>query len=165
LNNNSKFLINLLKSTDMILRNLLSAAVLVTIFQYSSCKSGGDDPVPATEIEKVSKLLIGDGTVGTTWTVSTVTVDGIDYSEVFTGFTLTFSEAGFNSTNGTVVFDVSDSWTLNDTATKLTAGNGLELTITELTDNKFVFSFLWDETVFGGRSNAVGGENIFTMSR
>jgi hypothetical protein len=109
--------------------------------------------------------LIGSSASGTTWLLDNVTVDDVDYTEVFSGFTLNFSETGFTSTNGSLVFDATDAWSFADDTAKIISTSNVDLTIETLIEKQFVFSFTWDETIFGGITTAVGEKNIFTMSR
>ncbi|HNP18286.1 MAG TPA: hypothetical protein PKL31_07635 [Fulvivirga sp.] len=151
----------------MILRTILSVFILAVTLQSISCKSGGSDPVPETEVQRVTKLLVGDATSGTQWNILSVKVDDIDYTEVFTGFTLTFSENGFTSTNGTIVFNDTDTWSFKDDTAKVITTSNVDITIDEITEASLIFSFIWEGTVYGegGRKSAVGGENVFTMTR
>ncbi len=151
----------------MILRAILSVFVLAIMLHSISCKSSGSDPIPETEIQRVTKLLIGDATSGTQWNIESVKVDEIDYTEVFAGFTITFTETGFTSTKGTIVFDATDSWSFKDDTAKVITTSNVDITIDEITESRLVFSFTWEGTVYGdgGRKSAVGGENVFTMNR
>ena len=145
-------------------RLIISFVAVIAVFQLASCDNGSDSP-SVTEVERVRNLLIGTGTAGSTWTLNTATVDDIDYSEVFAGFTITFNETGFTSTNGSLVFASTESWSFKDeTAKEIVTGSQLEITIDELTQNRLVFSFNWDETIYG-RVEAVGGRNVFTLTR
>lgn len=144
---------------------LLSSLFLIAMLQFVACDKG-DDPPAQTEAQKVTALLIGSGGSGSQWSLSSVFVDEVDYTEVFQGFTMTFSETGVTTTNGTVVFESTDGWNFKDeaTATQIVTDSGLELTIDELTENQLIFSFEFDETIYG-RTSAVGGINVFTLNR
>jgi len=143
---------------------------LVTLFVLStiSCKDGkGDDP-QLTEVQIQTQLLTGESVasaVAAEWSVDQVQVDDIDYTEVFTDFALVFTNTGFTTQNGGVVFGSDGTWSFtDDTAKKVELQDGLELTLVELTETSLVFEFTWNETLYG-RTKAVGGVNTFTMSR
>jgi len=150
----------------MAFRYICSVLTLITLFTFASCND--DDEAPAvTEVERVTSLLIGSGTIGTTWSIQSVDVDGVDYSDEFTDLTLEFSESGITSTNGREVFGATDSWRFDsDAATSLTTGSQLEIAIAEISENSLILRFTLDESVFGpGRQEAVAGENTFTFNR
>ena len=142
----------------------------LVILSFSCKKNKGGTPAP-TEVEKATQLLTGESVTTTTvadfWTVSSVIVDDLDYTFVFEGFTIQFSNNTFSTTNGKIVFDASGSWNFADeTAQKIVLSNGVELTLLELTETQLKFEFFWDETIYGGgRTNSVGGLNTFTLNR
>lgn len=147
----------------MILR-VLSLVILISVTTFISCDS--DDSPSITEVERVTNLLIGDASSGTTWSLSEADVEGVDYFDEFQGLTLTFTDGVVTSTNGRELFDTSDTWNLNEEATVLTRGDGLEIELNEITANRLVIAFNIDETVFGnGRSEAVAGRNVLTFQR
>ncbi len=146
-------------------KRLLSFIILAGVLQLMACDDGGDAPAP-TEAQKVTALLVGSSASGSTWSLSSVFVDEVDYTEVFDGFTMAFTETGVTTSNGTVVFEATDGWDFKDAATaaQIVTDSGLELTINELTETTLVFSFEFDETIYG-RTSAVGGNNVFTLNR
>jgi len=147
-------------------KQLLSFLVLAGILQLMACDDGGGDPPVQTESQKVTAILVGSSTSGSQWSMTSVFVDEIDYTEVFDGFTMTFTETGVTTTSGSVVFESTDGWNFKDetTAAQIVTDAGLTLSIDELTENKLVFSFEFDETIYG-RTSAVGGNNVFTLNR
>lgn len=149
----------------MIFRNILSLFALIFLVTLMAC-DGGDDGPTLTEAERVTALLIGDATQGTTWSIDNVDVEGIDYTDEFTGLTLQFSEGAITATNGRELFASTDSWSLNEGATVITRGDGLQMTINEIMSNQLILEFVVDETIFGnGRSEAVAGRNVLTFTR
>jgi hypothetical protein len=139
----------------------LSIALLYTsVLLFSSC-GGDDDP---TAQEKAMKLLVG------TWTVNSVTVDGVNHSDLFTGFTITFTDnpPAYSTANGGLVWD-EPGGNINFTnanATAFNRGDGKEVTISSLTSNSLVLKLNWDKTTFGGgRTESVSGEHTFTLSK
>ncbi|QSE97722.1 hypothetical protein [Fulvivirga lutea] len=144
--------------------HIFSSVILFSFFAYMGCDSGSDDP-SITETERVKTLLIGDAAIGTTWNIQSVTVGEVDYTDEFSGLSLTFSDGGVTAENGRAVFESTDSWSFNDeSATSFTTGLGLNVTIQGITQNSLVLRFVLDETILG-RQDAVAGENIFTFTR
>lgn len=146
-------------------KRLLSFIVLGLALQFMACNDSSDGPAQ-TEAQRVTELLVGSSSTGSQWSLVSVFVDETEYTEVFDGFTMTFTESGVTTTNGTVVFESTDGWNFKDeaTAAQIVTDAGLELTIDELTETKLVFSFEFDETIYG-RTSAVGGTNVFTLNR
>ena len=149
----------------MVLRYFCSLVLLVSLITFTSCDD--DDSPSITEVERVTNLLVGSSAIGTTWTIQSVDVDGIDYTAEFTDLALEFSASGFTSTNGREVFGPTDSWSFDsDEATSFTTGSGLPITIIEITEKSLTLRFTLEESIFGpGRKEAVAGENTFTFFR
>ncbi len=149
----------------MIIRALLSSFILLLLFNFSACDSS-DDPA-VNEKDRVTALLVGNSTIGSTWILNDADVDGVNYFDEFEGLTITFNEGGgLIAENGKELFDASDSWELNDAATQLTRGDGLVIDINEITNDQLVLEFVVDETIFGsGRSESVAGTNTLTFGR
>ncbi|MEQ8924224.1 MAG: hypothetical protein RLO81_00340 [Fulvivirga sp.] len=146
------------------MKHIFSLVILFSFFAYMGCDSGSDDP-SISETERVKNLLIGDASSGTVWNLQSVNVGEVDYTDEFSGLSLTFSDGGVTAENGRAVFESTDSWSFNDeSATSFTTGFGLDVTIQEITQSRLEISFILDESIYG-RKNAVAGENIFTFIR
>jgi hypothetical protein len=112
-----------------------------------------------TETERVNRLLANGK-----WSLQDAVVDGVNQTDVYSGFTVTFTTAGFTTTNGEVIWPASGTWTLNDGANALTRNDNLVVTIDELSETKLVMGFINSETTFEpGRVRSVGGDHTFTM--
>jgi hypothetical protein len=132
--------------------------LLMGIILIQSCK--GDDPIPATE--QVKEVLKSGA-----WKMQTVTVDGTDQTTVYKNLTLTFSDTGFNTTNGGMAWPASGTWKFtDDTAKAIERSDGLTITIDEATTTKLVLRLTWSKTTIGlGRTASVKGVNVFTFGK
>ncbi len=113
---------------------------------------GGDDAPPSVQ-EMAFERLAGawDLTQG-----GSIVVDGTDATLNFSGFTLSFTDGAFNTTNAGDLFDATGTWQWADTdAGTIQLGDGKLITIINLTENEFEFSFQFTGT--GGEANGVDG--------
>jgi hypothetical protein len=137
----------------VILVLLVSAAV-----SFSACD--GEEPTAA---EKQMKLLVG------TWAINSVTVDGVDYSNLFNGFTLTFTDAPatYTPTNGGKVWTTASGFNFTDGAASQFNGPGGEVVnISTLTSNSLVLEMEWSTTTLsGGRVKSISGHHEFVFSK
>jgi hypothetical protein len=137
------------------------ALTLATFLVLAGC-DGGDPPVPEeTEVEKATKLLTG------TWSVQSVTVDGTDRTSVYKDVRISFNGSTLTATNGGVVWPASTTWRFGDeTAKTITRGDGLTISVNELTSNKFVAALTWTRaTLGGGRTESISGQHVFTFTK
>lgn len=152
------------------LRYLPSTLIMIAILTtHLGCGSDDSEPEPEpTEVEIKTALLTGESvtvSVEDYWTVASVLVDGLDYTAEFQDFSIQFQNNSFTTENSLVVFGESGPWSFtNDAAETIRLGAGLEITLTELTETTLIFQFLVEETIYG-RISAVGGRNVFTMTR
>ena len=133
---------------------VLVAMTFAVIISVQGCK----DEVPETD--RVKGIL-----KASTWTMQTVVVDAVDQSTVYKGLTLNFTDTGYSSTNGGVVWPASGTWVFADASAKtITRNDNLAITITEVTDAKLILSLTWAKTTLaGGRVESVKGLNVFTF--
>jgi hypothetical protein len=140
-----------MKNINQLSRYIFSITFVASILFLAGCKSSSD-PQPDLLTKK-------------TWTVSTVTVDGVDKTSVFANMTLNFSDKTFTTTKGGAAWPASDSWSYaSGSTTVIVRGDGTQLTIEELTATKLKLSFNWAKTTLGGRTSSVGGQNVFTFN-
>jgi len=135
---------------------VLVAMTFAVIISVQGCK----DEVPETD--RVKGIL-----KASTWTMQTVVVDAVDQSTVYKGLTLNFTDTGYSSTNGGVVWPASGTWVFADASAKtITRNDNLAITITEVTDVKLILSLTWAKTTLsGGRVESVKGINVFTFTK
>jgi hypothetical protein len=135
-----------------------TVAVVFSLALLSSC--GPDDP---TGKEKNTKIISSG-----TWVISSVMVDGVDKSDLFTGFTLEFNSAGtYSSTNGEPVWKASGTWSFKDNSGQVfLRDDGKEVTLGTITETALVLNMNWDKTTLGsGRSRSVSGNHTFTFTK
>ncbi len=136
------------------------AIIIIAILLTHCGGSKSNDPAPVTEPQRVTSLLKTG-----TWKVQSVTVDGTDQSALFKGFTLSFTDAGFASVNGSAVWPSSGTWKfVSDQATSFTRDDGLVVTIQTVSSTQLIISLVWTKTTLGpGRVTSVKGTTVFTL--
>jgi hypothetical protein len=123
---------------------------------------GGDpDPVQETEEERVRKLLIGN------WNVQSVTVDGVDRTEIYQDIQLNITATTIAGTNGGLMWPGSVSWDFtNSGANQISRTDGLSLSIIDVQPSRLQISLLWDKDTFGpGRATSVEGQHVFVFDK
>jgi hypothetical protein len=122
----------------------------------AGCK-GSDDPSAADV--NTQKLIAN------TWKLSSVQVDAVDQTSLFTGMTLKFTATNYTTTNGGVVWPASGTWTFTDeTAKKIKRSDNVEITITDITDASLKLTLSWTAGTFGlGRVSSVAGIHSFNF--
>jgi hypothetical protein len=145
-----------MKSFKIISKLALVAMAFGVIISVQGCK----DEVPETD--RVKGILKSSA-----WKVQSVSVDNTDQTTVYKGLTLIFTDAGYTSTNGGVVWPASGTWVFADgNAKTITRSDNLAVTITEVTDTKLVLTLTWATTTLGGgRVESVKGINVFTFAK
>jgi hypothetical protein len=145
-----------MKAFKAVSKLVLVAMTFAVIISVQGCK----DEVPETD--RVKGIL-----KASTWTMQTVVVDAVDQSTVYKGLTLNFTDTGYSSTNGGVVWPASGTWFFADASAKtITRNDNLAITITEVTDAKLILSLTWAKTTLsGGRVESVKGINVFTLTK
>ncbi len=127
---------------------LLLMSILVIVF--ASC--GGDDDPTAQQLafEKLSG----------SWDLSqggSIIIDGQNATANFTGFTFSFTDGAYTTTNSGDMFRASGTWEWTDEeAQQLSIDDGKTITIVTLTETLFVFTFTSD----GNAGTANHGEGI-----
>ncbi len=145
---------------------LLLFGVLIT---NSSCDSTVDPPEPPvpTAAEETAALLKGSA-----WVMSGVKVDDV-VLDLYKNLNISFtsdadgSNGKYTSVNGGVIWPASGTWRFkNPDAKVMVREDGLEIGIDAITDKTMTISFTrTGDTVFGGRTKAVGGKHVLTMGR
>lgn len=140
------------------LAGILSMSLLLVL---PACKK--KDPGP-TEVERVSALLKGTGTIP--WGISDVTVDGV-VLDLYQGLKVTFTDGAYTSLNGGVIWPPSGTWRFKDESAKvMIREDNLEITILEIDEKSMKVEFVWANDVFeGGRSKAVAGRHVMILGR
>jgi len=151
-------------------RLCLSAFVVLLSLTLNRC---GPPPVEPTDLEKYKTLLTGgkwSPSSATNWVI----VNGVDVSELFKDFTITFTATGYTTTGTTPVWPRTDTWKFKtESSVKQGVANivirnsdGSEVTIESLDDKIMKLTLLWNkETTEGGRSTSVIGKHEFTFAK
>ncbi|MBX2896895.1 MAG: hypothetical protein KF763_15720 [Cyclobacteriaceae bacterium] len=148
----SKFKISVLKL-------LLVIFSVSALFFISGCKKKEDDPKPSKQDEVTSVLT------SATWKVSSVTVDGVDKTELYAGLTLRFTPTNYTSTNGVPVWPATGAWSFTtEEANAFQRSDGVLVEIIEVTATSLKLKLDWDETTLGsGRVGSVEGDHVFSF--
>ena len=133
------------------LRSITALSLLILVLNLN-CQNENDDPSP--QELALQRLTAGEWTLGTTGFVQ---LDGQDVSANYPGFTLSFNNQQYQTTNAGNLFRASGSWEwIGESANRLITDDDLEITINDLTPNTLEFTFLLTST----RSVAAGTEGI-----
>ena len=136
---------------------LLAISLFGVLHFLAGCKS---DDGPSPEQVRLQELT-------GTWILGTVTNDGNDVTDQFSGFRLTFEESSFSSENGGNAWPTAGSYTLvlvNSTFDTILRNDNLEVSIDEITADELVLSFQISG-VEGGRKDGVTGQFIFSLKK
>lgn len=133
---------------------VLCTLILSTVL--SGCRS--DDPGPTGQ-ELTYEKLAG------AWTLSgggSVMVDGQDASLNYPGFSLSFGEGTYTTSNAGDLFRASGTWDWADGSTVelISVDDGKEVSIQQLGENEFVFSFTHSS---GGAAAGTSGNYVITL--
>lgn len=141
------------------LKFITALSCLTVLLICSSCK---DDKETKSPVEEQLQTLVN----GSPWILAgnTVLKDGFDVSSQFTGFTLTFSESNFSTTNSLPsAWPNAGTWQfVNENPNKIIRGDGVEIDL-QLADNKLILNFMVSDPNSGGRGLSVAGEYQFTL--
>jgi hypothetical protein len=133
--------------------------LLFVLFIVSALSCGGDDDPTLQDLafEKLSG----------SWDLSqggAMIIDGQDASANFVGFAFSFTDGGYTTTNAGDLFRATGTWEWADEAAQqLNIDDGKVLTIQELTETQFVFSFTTNGV--GGAANGIAGNYTITVNQ
>jgi PBP1b-binding outer membrane lipoprotein LpoB len=129
-------------------------AILLAAAFISGCH---DEPSVS---EKVEGML-----VSVTWNKPVVTIDGIDQSNLYQDFTITFTKTNYSTSGGSPLWPTSGTWKFTDeTAKAIRLDENKEVQINEITETNLELAIQNDNTTFkSGRINSVKGINKFRL--
>jgi hypothetical protein len=115
-----------------------------------------------TTQEKVSAQL----TTAAGWQDPVVTVDGVDYSDLYKDFSIKFDKSTYTTTSGAPMWKASGTWVfINEEATLMKMDDKREVELL-VTDDFLELSFQWEENTFEpGRVNSVKGKQKFKLKK
>ena len=141
-------------------REVLSLVIMVIVcINISSCRN--DDSEDPTLQEQVFDVLAGE------WTLSEsggVILDGQDVSLNYRGFSLSFDDGSYITSNAGDLFNASGTWEfVDEEARLLRLDNALEIRIITLSESIFEFSFFSNGV--GGAAAGIGGNYVITVGK
>ena len=147
----------------MIRFNTIVAVIAgLALATFSNCDSPTPTP-PETDAVKNTKIL----STGGTWSVQSVTVNGVDQTSVYKDLKITFTSSTFTAVNGGATWPSFASWNFtSDAGTTIHRADGLDLVINEISEHKLILSFNWATTALGpGRTKSVAGAHVVALTR
>lgn len=136
----------------------ISVILIAGLLLATGCKKKHDDPTPQ---DSQKTLLINNGV---SWTLGSVTKDGLDVTDQFTGFKLTIGDFTYTTVNALPsAWPASGTWSFaNEAGTLVDRNDGVQIAVVATTTSlKLTFSVtgLGD----GGRIKGVNGEYVFDL--
>lgn len=139
------------------MKRLAIYSLILSMLVFAGCQN--DDPEGITLQQQAFEKLAGDWTFGVD---GSIVVDGVDVSANYPGFSLSFADGTYQTTNGADLFDASGTWEwIDDEAGQIRLNDGREITIQTLTENRFVFSF----TFVGAVAAGIAGNYVVTVNK
>lgn len=134
-------------------------SIAIVLFVALSISSCNDEPTVA---EKVEGIL-----VSVAWSKPIVTVDGIDQSDLYQSFTLTFTKTNYTTSGGSPLWPSTGRWAFKDeSANALLLDDTREVQINEITGTNLELAVQNNNTTFkSGRTNSVIGKNVFRLKK
>ena len=120
-----------------------------------------DEPTEPTAQELAFEKLAGEWTFGTS---GSITLDGQDVSLNYPGFSLSFADGTYQTQNAGDLLSASGTWQwANEEAGLILLDSGEQVTIIELTETSFQFSFT--STGTGGEAAGTAGSYVVTLEK
>lgn len=138
------------------IKPVLACSLILAAVFISGCQ---DELTPKEQAES----LLTSGT----WDSPVVSVDGVDYTNLYTNFSIVFKGQTYTSYGGSPLWPASGTWQIRDDAGKILELDGkLEMHISSLTEADLELTFEWESSTFAsGRVKSVGGTNIFKLKK
>jgi hypothetical protein len=145
-----------------LINTILGIVIGFTLLTFSGCDNAPPEPAE-TDAQKNMKILVTGGA----WTVQSVTVDGVDKTQLYQGLKITFSNTGYTAISGGAIWPASGTWSFSsDSGTTFHRSDDLDVAINELSQNKLVISFNWTKTTLGsGRVGSIAGQHVINLTR
>ena len=133
--------------------------LVIAMAMLNGCKKN-DPPSPQ---ETVTAQL----TSATAWQSLVVTVDGVDRSDVYKDFSITFGKTTYTTQSGSPIWKASGTWAFaNAEATKMKLDGNIDVEINFISTDILELSLQWNEDTFEpGRINSVKGKNKFKLKK
>ncbi len=136
--------------------------ILPAVLLFISLLACGSDDSNGPSLQDLTfEKLAGSWTIGTSGSIS---LDGQDITLNYPGFTLSFADGTYNTTNAGDLFRASGTWQWSsEQATSVILDTGEEVTIINLTETDFQFSFTHTGT--GGTAAGTAGNYVVTLEK
>ena len=133
--------------------------LVMAMAMLNGCKK--DDP-PSVQ-ETVTTQL----TSAAAWQSPVVTVDGVDKSDVYKDFSITFGKNTYTTQSGSPIWKASGTWAFaNAEATKMKLDGVTEVEINSISADLLELTIQWNQDTFEpGRINSVKGKNKFKLKK
>lgn len=133
--------------------------IFLLFVSLASCRP--DDPNGPSIQDLTFEKLEGNWTFGTS---GSVTLDGQDITLNYPGFALSFADGTYSTTNAGDLFRASGTWQwTGELATSVLLDTGEEVSIIDLTETAFKFSFTHAGT--GGTAAGTAGNYVVTLAK
>lgn len=131
--------------------------VLMVMVIIAGC--GSDKGTPKPDVQ----AMLTSGT----WTMTTVTIDGVNKNSEFEGLTISFTKNGFTAVGGAPVWPQTGTWTFTDAERKsITRGDGTVVDLQSVSQIELILAFRWNKTTLGGgRDRSLEGDHVFVLGR
>lgn len=134
---------------------------LLMILGLTALSCGDDEPGELSAREQALEILSG------TWDLESggsITLDGQDVSLNFRGFSLSFTDGEYNTTNAGDLLNANGTWEFTDEAARMVRlDSGEEISIIVLTETRFEFSFFSNGS--GGSAAGIGGTYVINLNK
>lgn len=118
---------------------LISTAI---VFCVLSCSKSS--PTPASPQDQAKTML-----TAAPWKLQSSSVDGVDQTALYTGFTITYTASGYTTTNGGAIWPASGTWSFQGTSTTtITRNDGVAVQI-QLAASSLTMTINWTTTTLG----------------
>ncbi len=140
------------------MKKIILFSGIALLLSHASCRK---DDAPTAQ-EKTTTML----TSAAAWQSPVVTVDGVDYSDLYKDFSIKFDKSTYTTTSGAPMWKASGTWLfINEEATLMKMDDNREVELL-VTDDFLELSFQWDENTFEpGRVNSVKGKQKFKLKK
>jgi hypothetical protein len=149
-----------LKIWSIFWMHLANFTFITLMMPLSGCKKDS----PLSDQEKVTAML----TAGTgKWEAPVVTVDGVDYSDLYRDFSIKFEKTTYTTTAGAPIWKSSGTWAfIDEEATFMKLDNDPEVEINSISNDFLELSFLWNQDTFEpGRIRSIRGKQKFRLRK
>lgn len=139
--------------------SMTKISIAIVLFAALSISSCNDEPTVA---EKVEGML-----VSVAWSKPIVTVDGIDQSNLYQDFSITFTKTNYTTSGGSPLWSPTGTWAFKDESAKALLLDGTrEVQINEITGTNLELAVQNNNTTFkSGRVNSIIGKNVFRLKK